>query len=74
MSARAALDYERLTPEFFAIAAVMGDSIYYSRCNFSYNAGRAIHCFDLKYPVQEKQSWDGIVTRMSRSLRPLHGG
>ena len=73
-SSRAALEYERVTPEFFAIAAVMGDSIYYSRCNFSHNAGRAIHCFDLKYPAQEKQSWDGIVTRMSRSLRPLHGG
>ena len=73
-SARAALDYERLTPEFFAIAAVMRGSIYYSRCNFSHDAGRAIHCFDLKYPVQERQSWDGIVTRMSRSLRPLHGG
>jgi len=73
-SARAGLDYERLTPEFFAIAAVMRGSIYYSRCNFSHDAGRAIHCFDLKYPVQERQSWDGIVTRMSRSLRPLHGG
>jgi hypothetical protein len=73
-SPRVALDYERITPEFFAIAAVMGDSIYYSRCNFSYNAGRAIHCFDLKYPAQERQSWDGIVTRMSRSLRPLQGG
>jgi hypothetical protein len=73
-SSRAGLDYERVTPEFFAIAAVMRGSIYYSRCNFSNNAGRAIHCFDLKYPVQERQSWDGIVTRMSRSLRPLHGG
>ena len=73
-SPRAALNYERVTPEFFAIAAVMGDSIYYSRCNFSYNAGRAIHCFDLKYPAQERQNWDGIVTRMSRSLRPLQGG
>jgi hypothetical protein len=73
-SSRAGLDYERLTPEFFAIAAVMRGSIYYSRCNFSHDAGRAIHCFDLKYPVQERQSWDGIVTRMSRSLRPLHGG
>jgi outer membrane biosynthesis protein TonB len=73
-SSRTGLDYERVTPEFFAIAAVMGDSIYYSRCNFSRNAGRAIHCFDLKYPVQERQSWDGIVTRMSRSLRPLQGG
>jgi len=74
MSPRAALNYERVTGEFFAIAAVMGDSIYYSRCNFSHNAGRAIHCFDLKYPTQEKLSWDGIVTRMSRSLRPLQGG
>jgi hypothetical protein len=73
-SSRTALDYERVTPEFFAIAAVMRGSIYYSRCNFSHNAGRAIHCFDLKYPVQERQSWDGIVTRMSRSLRPLQGG
>jgi outer membrane biosynthesis protein TonB len=73
-SARADLDYERVTPEFFAISAVMGDSIYYSRCNFSHDAGRAIHCFDMKYPVQERQSWDGIVTRMSRSLRPLDGG
>jgi hypothetical protein len=73
-SPRAELNYERVTPEFFAIAAVMRGSIYYSRCNFSNNAGRAIHCFDLKYPVQERQSWDGIVTRMSRSLRPLQGG
>ena len=73
-SPRTALDYERVTGEFFAIAAVMGDSIYYSRCNFSHNAGRAIHCFDLKYPAQDRQSWDGIVTRMSRSLRPLQGG
>ena len=73
-SPRAELDYERVTPEFFAIAAVMRGSIYYSRCNFPNNAGRAIHCFDLKYPVQERQNWDGIVTRMSRSLRPLHGG
>jgi hypothetical protein len=73
-SPRAGLDYQRVTPEFFAIAAVMRGSIYYSRCNFSHDAGRAIHCFDLKYPVQERQSWDGIVTRMSRSLRPLHGG
>jgi len=53
----------------------MGDSIYYSRCNLSHNAGRAIHCFDLKYPVQERQSWAGVVTRLSRSLRqPLQGG
>jgi len=73
-SPRAGLDYQRVTPEFFAIAAVMRGSIYYSRCNFSHDAGRAIHCFDLKYPVQERQSWDSIVTRMSRSLRPLHGG
>src|SRR5262249_51309333 len=73
-SSRADLDYERVTPEFFAIAAVMGDSIYYSRCNFSSNGGGAIHCFDMKYPVQERQSWDGIFTRLSVPLRPLRGG
>src|SRR5262249_15948418 len=73
-SPRTALAYERVTPQFFAIAAVMPGSIYYSRCNFSHNLGRGMHWFELKYPVQEKQSWDGIVTRMSRSLRPLHGG
>ena len=68
---RAALDYQRVTSSFFAISGASGGTIYYSRCNFSSNAGGAVHCFDLKYPEREKRAWDDVVTRISRSLRPL---
>ena len=68
---RSALQYRRVTSSFFAISEETKDKIYYSRCNFS-NSG-AIHCFDLVYPYREKRAWDPIVTRISRSLRPLDG-
>jgi hypothetical protein len=67
---RSALQYERVTSSFFAISEETTDIIYYSRCNFS-NNNRTIHCFDLIYPFREKRAWDPIVTRISRSLRPL---
>jgi hypothetical protein len=68
---RSALEYQRVTGSFFAISAVTGGEIYYSRCNFSDGPGGAIHCIDLVYPEREKRAWDGIVTRISLSLRPL---
>jgi hypothetical protein len=68
-----ALEYQRVTGSFFAISAVTEDTIYYSRCNFSGTSGGSIHCFDIVYPQREKQAWDSIVTRISLSLRPLHG-
>jgi hypothetical protein len=71
--ARAALDYERVTPTFFAISSVRQGMIFYSRCNFSSEMGGAVHCFDLVYPQREQRAWDPIVTRISRSLRPLEG-
>jgi hypothetical protein len=71
--ARAALDYERITPTFFAISSVRQGLVYYSRCNFSSEMGGAVHCFDLIYPQREQRAWDPIVTRISRSLRPLEG-
>jgi hypothetical protein len=71
--ARGALDYERVTPTFFAISSVRQGLIYYSRCNFSSEMGGAVHCFDLVYPQREQRAWDPIVTRISRSLRPLEG-
>jgi hypothetical protein len=70
---RSALDYERVTRSFFAISSERKGLIFYSRCNFSTDAGGAIHCFDLVYPQEEKRVWDGVVTRVSRSLRPLEG-
>jgi hypothetical protein len=70
---RSALDYERITRSFFAISSNQQGLILYSRCNFSSDAGGAIHCFDLVYPRAEERAWDAIVTRISRSLRPLEG-
>jgi hypothetical protein len=71
--AHSALDYERVTRRFFAISSERQGVILYSRCNFSSEAGGAIHCFDLVYPRAERRAWDAIVTRISRSLRPLEG-
>ena len=69
--ARSTLDYERVTPTFFVISSVRQGMIFYSRCNFSSEMGGAVHCFDLTYPQREQRAWDPIVTRISRSLRPL---
>ena len=66
-----ALDYERITPSFFAISAESDGLIFYSRCNFSSDVGGAIHCFDLVYPSAEERAWKAIVRRISRSLQPL---
>ena len=71
--ARSALDSERVTESFFAISSTAQGLILYSRCNFSSDAGGAIHCFDLVYPSAEGRAWDAIVSRISRSLRPLEG-
>jgi hypothetical protein len=68
---RSALDYVRITRSFFAISSEREGVVLYSRCNFSGGARGVIHCFDLKYPQQEKRSWDAVVTRISLSLRPL---
>jgi len=70
---RAALDYVRIARSFFAISSERDGIILYSRCNFSSRALRAIHCFDLTYPQEEKRAWDAVVTRISLSLRPLEG-
>jgi hypothetical protein len=71
LTPRSQLDYQRVTPAFFAISALKEDMIYYSRCNFSRSGTGAIHCLDLVYPAREKRAWDAIVTRISLSLRPL---
>ena len=68
---RSELDYVRIARSFFAISSERDGVILYSRCNFSGGARGVIHCFDLKYPQQEKRAWDAVVTRISLSLRPL---
>jgi hypothetical protein len=71
--ARSALDYERVTRSFFAISIERQGTVLYSRCNFASGDGGTIHCIDLVYPQKVARAWDGIVTRISRSLRPLEG-
>lgn len=67
---RASLNYDRVAPHFFAVSTNLDAAILYRRCNFS-DAQRSVHCIDLSYPRTEKRAWDGIVTRISRSLQPL---
>ncbi|MGD9919912.1 MAG: hypothetical protein AB7V13_00455 [Pseudorhodoplanes sp.] len=59
------IDYRRVTRRFFAVSGVRDGEVYYSRCNFH---GR-MHCIYLSYPERELRAWDGIVTRISLSLR-----
>jgi hypothetical protein len=67
---RSELDYVRIARSFFAVSSERHGVILYSRCNFSGGARGIIHCFDMKYPQEEKRSWDAVVTRISLSLRP----
>jgi hypothetical protein len=68
---RAAVSYERVTRNFFAVSGTREGMIFYSRCNIS-PTGATLHCFDMQFPAAEKTAWDAIVTRMSLSLRPLN--
>jgi len=57
--------YKRITSNFFVVSSIRDDKIWYDRCNFS---NRLIHCVLIDYPANEKRWWDGIVTRISKSL------
>lgn len=59
------IDYRRVTDRFFAVSGVRDGQVYYSRCNFH----RQMHCVYIAYPDSEIRAWDGIVTRISLSLR-----
>jgi hypothetical protein len=71
---RSRLTYDRVARNFFAVSSRRGGMIAYLRCNFSRSAGGTLHCVDLRYPVAEKRAWDAVVTRISRSVRPLPSG
>ena len=68
---RSTLTYDRVARNFFALSMRRDAMIVYLRCNFSDSAGGTLHCVDIRYPANEKRAWDPIVTRISRSLRPL---
>jgi hypothetical protein len=60
------IQYKRVTSRFFAVSSYKGDDVWYDRCNFS---GRFVHCVLINYPAAEEHDWDGIVTRISLSLK-----
>ena len=64
---RTRLSYDRVARNFFAVSQPSETLILYRRCNF---VRADIHCVDLQYPRGEKRAFDGIVTRISLSLRP----
>jgi hypothetical protein len=68
---RSNLTYDRVARNFFAVSTRREGMIVYLRCNFSSARGGTLHCADIRYPIHEKRDWDGIVTRISRSVRPL---
>jgi hypothetical protein len=63
---RTLLSYDRVARDFFAVSQPSETLVLYRRCNF---VARDIHCVDLQYPRADKRAFDGIVTRISLSLR-----
>lgn len=62
----AGMIYKRITSDFFVVSSIRGERIWYNRCN---RGQGAMNCVLINYPVAEKRQWDGIVTRISRTLR-----
>ena len=58
--------YKRVTPDFFVVSSIRNDRIWYNRCN---RANGAMNCVMINYPAAEKRQWDGVVTRISHTLR-----
>jgi hypothetical protein len=58
--------YKRVTPDFFVVSSIRNDRIWYNRCN---RANGAMDCVMINYPAAEKRQWEGIVTRISHTLR-----
>ena len=67
---RSKLEYRRVSDRFFAISAIRNNKTFYSRCNFP-GAGAPMQCIYLEYPAAETRAWDGIVTRISRSVHAV---
>ncbi len=63
--------YDRTRPDFFVVSGYRGANIFYTKVALS--SDRSSACvFEITYPRVQKESFDQIVTRMSRSLRSLN--
>ena len=62
----AGIVYKRITPDFFVVSSIRNDRIWYNRCN---RGNGTMNCVLINYPAREKRQWDGVVTRISHTLR-----
>jgi hypothetical protein len=70
---KAGVTYRHITRTSYVASGQRGGDIVYERCNFRPGDRATIDCFELTYPARDKESWDAIVTRISRSLRAGKG-
>jgi hypothetical protein len=70
---KAGVTYKRITATSYVASGQRGADIFYERCNFRRGDRATVDCFELTYPAREKQRWDAIVSRISRSLRAGKG-
>lgn len=61
------LSYRLVRPGFAILSGVSGGRVYYER--YSFARGGTIHAFVLEYPLARRARYDGLVARMSASLR-----
>jgi hypothetical protein len=65
------LDYSSVKRDSYVASGTNGGNIFYDRCNFT---GDRVLCVALVYPAAQKEKWDKIVARVSRSLRVVNRG
>jgi hypothetical protein len=63
----ARLSYRLVRPGFAVLSGVSGGRVFYER--YAFARGGAIHAFVLEYPLATRARYDGLVARMSASLR-----
>jgi len=64
--------YQAHGDNWFVISGTKGDSIFYERHLLSHG-GQMTEAFSIAYPVAAKLSYDPLVARMAKSLRPGKG-
>jgi hypothetical protein len=65
------LDYSSVKRDSYVVSGTERGAIFYDRCNF---VGDRVLCVALVYPAAQKEKWDKIVARVSRSLRAVRRG
>jgi hypothetical protein len=65
------LSYSSVKRSSYVVSGTKDGAIFYDRCNFT---GDRVLCVKLVYPAPQKEKWDKIVMRVSRSLRVVSRG